>query len=78
MMVQDIEAAGDRGLVDPGVGQRLTDIDLAKRHLSGLKFDHVSGDMIGIGDEKNDEVRNLYRVHAHRVRRSRGASFPCK
>jgi len=60
MMVQDLDADG--GPIDPEAGKKLMDIDLSTRNLWGMKYDEVRGDMIVFGDEKNDEVLNLYRL----------------
>jgi len=60
MMVQDLKA--DRGVIDPEAGKKLMDIDLSTRNLRGMGYDHVRGDMIVTGDERNDEVFNLYRL----------------
>ena len=60
MMVQDLETDG--GMINPEAGRKLLDIDLSTRNLWDMKYDHVRGDMIVRGDERNDEVLNLYRL----------------
>ena len=60
MMVQDLEADG--GMINPEAGRKLMDIDLSTRNLWDMKYDHARGDMIVRGDERNDEVLNLYRL----------------
>jgi len=59
MMVQDL---ADGGLIDPEAGDRLMDVDLSKRNLWDMKYDEMGGDMIVRGDERNDEVLNLFRM----------------
>ncbi|MEE4297354.1 MAG: hypothetical protein V2J20_12140, partial [Wenzhouxiangella sp.] len=59
MMIQDLS---DDGLIDPESGKRLMDIDLSTRNLWDMKYDEIGGDMIVRGDERNDEVLNLFRL----------------
>jgi dipeptidyl aminopeptidase/acylaminoacyl peptidase len=59
MMIQDL---GDEGLIDPRAGRQLMDIDLSTRNLWTMRYDELGGDMIVLGDERNDEVLNLYRM----------------
>ncbi|NNK47465.1 MAG: hypothetical protein HKP01_01185, partial [Gemmatimonadetes bacterium] len=62
LMVQDLSVGEGTGLVDPESGQRVFDIDLSTRNLWGMRYDSIGGDMIVQGDERNDEVMNLYRL----------------
>ncbi len=50
------------GPVDPEAGRRLHDVDWSRRNFWGMEYDSVRGDMIVAGDERNDEVVNLYRL----------------
>jgi len=59
MMIQDLP---QDGLIDPEAGDRLLDIDLSTRNLWTMKYDEPRGDMIVLGDERNDEVLNLFRM----------------
>lgn len=59
LMVQSLDQPG---LVDPGAGIQLTDIDWSTRNLWDLRYDSIGGDMIILADERNDEVFNLYRL----------------
>lgn len=59
LMVQDLP---EDGLIDPAAGSRLMDIDLSTRNLWTMKYDEMGGDMIVLGDERNDEVLNLFRM----------------
>lgn len=62
LMVQSLEVGEGDGLVDPEAGERVFDIDLSTRNLWGMRYDSIRGDMIVQGDERNDEVMNLYRL----------------
>ncbi|MBT8478431.1 MAG: prolyl oligopeptidase family serine peptidase, partial [Gemmatimonadetes bacterium] len=62
LMVQDLSVGEGTGLVDPESGQRVFNIDLSTRNLWGMRYDSIGGDMIVQGDERNDEVMNLYRL----------------
>ncbi len=59
LMVQPLKQSGQ---VAPETGTWLTDIDWSIRNLWGAEYDSVSGDMITLGDERNDEVLNLFRL----------------
>jgi len=59
MMIQDFT---DDGLIDPEAGRKLMDIDLSTRNLWTMRYDELGGDMIVLGDERNDEVLNLFRM----------------
>jgi hypothetical protein len=59
MMIQDLT---DDGLIDPQAGEKLMDIDLSTRNLWTMRYDELGGDMIVLGDERNDEVLNLFRM----------------
>jgi dienelactone hydrolase len=59
LMVQSLDQPG---VVDPEAGSRLTEIDWSTRNMWGMEFDSISGDMIILGDERNDEVLNLFRL----------------
>jgi len=62
LMVQPLSAGRGSGLVDPEAGRRLHDIDWSTRNYWGTRYDSLGGTMILLGDEKNDEVINLYRL----------------
>jgi len=62
LMVQPLTVGRGSGVVDPAAGQRLHDIDWSTRNYWGTQYDSLSGDMILLSDEKNDEVINLYRM----------------
>ena len=59
MMIQDFP---EEGLIDPEAGRKLMDVDLSTRNLWTMRFDELGGDMIVLGDERNDEVLNLWRM----------------
>lgn len=52
----------DEGRLDPAAGRRVHDVDWSARNFWGMEYDSVRGDMIVAGDERNDEVINLYRL----------------
>lgn len=60
LMTQPLELS--EGRVDPDAGTRVTDIDWASRNFWGMEHDSLRGGMILAGDERNDEVINLYRL----------------
>lgn len=62
LMVQPLTSGPGSGLVDPEAGKRVHDIDWSTRNFWGMRYDSLSGDMILQGDERNDEVINLYRM----------------
>ncbi|NNG16127.1 MAG: S9 family peptidase [Gemmatimonadales bacterium] len=62
LMVQPLTVGRGSGMVNPEAGHRLHDIDWSTRNYWGTRYDSLSGDMILLGDEKNDEVINLYRM----------------
>jgi dipeptidyl aminopeptidase/acylaminoacyl peptidase len=62
LMVQPLTVGRGSGMVNPEAGRRLHDIDWSTRNYWGTRYDSLSGDMILLGDEKNDEVINLYRM----------------
>jgi dipeptidyl aminopeptidase/acylaminoacyl peptidase len=62
LMVQPLTVGRGSGTVNPEAGRRLHDIDWSTRNYWGSRYDSLSGDMILQGDEKNDEVINLYRM----------------
>ncbi len=59
MMIQDLTS---EGLIEPEAGRKLMDIDLSTRNLWTMRYDELGGDMIVLGDERNDEVLNLFRM----------------
>jgi dienelactone hydrolase len=62
LLMQDLSVGEGTGLVDPAAGRRVLDLDLSTRNLWGMAYDSIRGDMIVQGDERNDEVMNLYRL----------------
>ena len=62
LMVQPLIVGRGSGMVDPEAGRRLHDIDWSTRNYWGTRYDSLGGYMILLGDEKNDEVINLYRM----------------
>jgi dienelactone hydrolase len=62
LMVQPLEVGRGSGMVDPDAGRRLHDVDWSTRNFWGARYDSLGGDMIMLGDERNDEVINLYRL----------------
>jgi dipeptidyl aminopeptidase/acylaminoacyl peptidase len=59
LMMQPLRSGG---VVNPAAGQRLHDIDWARRNFLGMRYHAPSGDMILLADERNDEISNLYRL----------------
>ena len=62
LMVQPLRVGRGSGLVEPAAGQRLHEVDWSKRNYGGMRYDSVTKSMVLQGDERNDEVFNLYRV----------------
>lgn len=62
LMVQPLRVGSGSGTIDPGAGRRVHDVDWSKRNRFGMTYDSVGGDMVLLGDERNDEVFNLYRL----------------
>ena len=62
LLAQDLSVGEGTGLVAPEAGVRVFDIDLSTRNMWGMRYDSIRGDMIVQGDERNDEVMNLYRL----------------
>jgi dipeptidyl aminopeptidase/acylaminoacyl peptidase len=62
LMVQDLQAGPGSGMVDVERGARLHDVDWSTRNFFGMEYDTIRGNMIVYGDERNDEVVNLYRM----------------
>ena len=62
LLAQDLSVGEGTGLVAPEAGVRVFDIDLSTRNIWGMRYDSIRGDMIVQGDERNDEVMNLYRL----------------
>ncbi|TFG52268.1 MAG: S9 family peptidase [Gemmatimonadales bacterium] len=62
LMVQPLMVGRGSGQVNPEAGRRLHEIDWSTRNFWGARYDSLSGNMILLGDEKNDEVINLYRM----------------
>jgi dienelactone hydrolase len=60
--VQPLRVGPGTGMVDPDAGRRVHDIDWSARNFWGMRYDSLSGDMIVLADERNDEVLNLYRL----------------
>ena len=62
VIVQPLTVGRGSGMVSPEQGHRLHDIDWSTRNYWGTRYDSLSGDMILLSDEKNDEVINLSRM----------------
>jgi len=62
LMVQPLNVGPGSGLIDPEAGRLVHDIDWSKRSFWGTDYDSIHGTHILLGDERNDEVINLYRL----------------
>lgn len=63
LLVQDLVTGMGSGQIDAEQGRRVHDIDWSTRNFWGLEYDELTGQMIVLADERNDEVINLYRLN---------------
>ena len=63
LLVQDLVTGMGSGQIDAEQGRRVHDIDWSTRNFWELEYDELTGQMTVFGDERNDEVINLYRLN---------------
>lgn len=57
-----LDTGPDAGRVNPGGGRAMNEIDWSARNFWGMEYDSLRRDYIVLGDERNDEHINLYRL----------------